>query len=413
LKGLLSEKADLEHIYTKDDIDGRSIDARFQTTDDNLLTFYGSQNTTLKTLLAEKMTIQDLQDAVTALDLPEKNNPEFTGVLKINNVDVESKIDSKLNATDPTIDATSDDLIMFTGVNNTSLKQLLQGKFNATALENTVINTNSLSDPVIVGSLNYKETSSDTDSRNLISEISNKANLSSPNFSTSLQLNSTNVLLQPGDFNGSLQAYIELKAPEQTPPDLSGLVSKPGDYNGDLQSYIELKAPAQAPPDLSGLVSKPGDYNGDLESYIVLKAPEQTPPDLSGFADRDEVQVLLTNYMPGWKIIKNYTTTAAINTLLGNYTNTVDLNSELGSYTNTTDLNERLYALEQRLSALEDTIESIMTSEPILSQINDTYTIEAVGDNLGSQGWYYKKMICSPSPLTLLLLYHSPEAKKV
>jgi len=261
-------------------------DPEFQTTDDNLLTFYGSQNTTLKALLADKMTIEDLQEAVTALDLPAKNNPEFTGVLKINNVDVESKIDSKLNATDPTKNATSDDLIMFTGLNNTSLKTLLSAKLNATALDNTVVNTNSLSDPVIVGSLNYKETSSDTDSRNLISEISNKANLSSPNFQTSLQLNSTNVLLQPGDFTGSLQSYIELKAPEQTPPDLSGLVSKPGDYNGDLQSYIELKAPEQTPPDLSGLVSKPGDYNGGLQSYIELKAPEQTPPDLSGLVSK-------------------------------------------------------------------------------------------------------------------------------
>jgi len=168
---------------------------------------------------------------------------------------------------------------------------------------------------------------------------------------------------KPADYNGDLQSYIELKAPEQTPPDLSGLVSKPGDYNGDLESYILLKAPEQTPPDLSGLVSKPGDYNGDLESYILLKAPDQTPPDLSGYADRDEVAGTI--------------------------------NSELGSYTNTADLNERLSALEQRLSALEsgggnNTIESVMTSERILTQVNDTYTIEAVGDNIGSKGWYYK-----------------------
>ena len=108
---------------------------------------------------------------------------------------------------------------MFTGANDTSLKQLLEGKLNAAALDNTVVTTNTLSDPVIVGNLNYKETSSDTDSRNLIAEISNKANLTAPNFSTSLQLNSTNVLLQPGDFNGSLQSYIEMKAPAT---DLSG-----------------------------------------------------------------------------------------------------------------------------------------------------------------------------------------------
>ena len=66
---------------------------------------------------------------------------------------------------------------MITGANDTSLKQLLEGKLNAAALDNTVVTTNTLSDPVIVGNINYKETSSDTDSRNLISEISNKANL--------------------------------------------------------------------------------------------------------------------------------------------------------------------------------------------------------------------------------------------
>jgi len=279
LKGLLSEKANLEEIYTKDDVDVKLIDPRFETTDDNLLTFYGTENTTLKALLAEKMTLDDVEQSIASLDLPEKDNPEFTGVLKINNKNVESEIDSKLNVTNPTINATSDDLIMFTGANDTSLKQLLEGKLNASALDNTVVTTNTLTDPVIVGVLNYKETSSDTDSRNLISEISNKANLNAPNFSTSLQLNATNVLLQPGDYNGSLQAYIELKAPEQPPHDLSGLVSKPGDYNGDLQSYIELKAPE---PDLSGLVSKPGDYNGNLHAYIELKAPEQPPPGFIG-----------------------------------------------------------------------------------------------------------------------------------
>ena len=171
-------------------------------------------------------------------------------VLKINDKNIESEIESKLNATDPTINATSDDLIMFTGVNNTSLKTMLTEKLNATALDNIVVTTSTFTDPVIVGKINYKEAASDADSRNLISEISNKANLNAPNFSTSLQLNSTNVLLQPGDFNGTLQAYIELKAPEQTPPDLSGLISKPGDYaDNNLETYIQLKAPE---PDLSG-----------------------------------------------------------------------------------------------------------------------------------------------------------------
>ena len=222
LKGLLSEKANLEHIYNKEEVDVLLIDPQFQTTDDNLLTFYGTENTTLKALLAEKTTLEDVEQAITSRDLPEKNNPEFTGVLKINNKNVESEIDSVLNATNPTINATSDDLIMFSGANDTSLKQLLERKLNAAALDNTVVTTNTLTDPVIVGNLNYKETSSDTDSRNLISEISNKANLNAPNFSTSLQLNSTNVLLQPGDYNGSLQAYIELKAPEHPPPRFIG-----------------------------------------------------------------------------------------------------------------------------------------------------------------------------------------------
>ena len=284
------------------------------------------------------MTLEDVEQAITSFDLPEKNNPEFTGVLKINNKNVESEIDSKLNATNPTINTTSDDLIMFTGANDTSLKQRLKGKLNATALDSTVVTTNTLSDPVIVGTINYKETSSDTDSRNLISEISNKANLNAPKFSTSLQLNSTNVLLQPGDFNGTLQAYIELKAPAT---DLSGyllttdinekiskftlrenfvstnnafmnsvttianavstkaevdqlttLIEKPGDYSdNNLESYIQLKAPQ---PDLPGLVSKPGDYSdNNLDSYIQLQAPE---PDQSGYLLTSDINEKLSKY---------------------------------------------------------------------------------------------------------------------
>ena len=92
LKQLLSEKANLEHIYSKEDVDVLLIDPRFQTTDDSLLTFYGSKITTLKALLADKMTLQDVKQVITALDLPEKNNPEVTGVLKINNKNVESAL---------------------------------------------------------------------------------------------------------------------------------------------------------------------------------------------------------------------------------------------------------------------------------------------------------------------------------
>ena len=73
------------------------------------------------------MTLEDVKQVITALDLPEINNPEFTGILKINNKNVEREIDSKLNATNLTINATSDDLIMFTGANDTSLTQLLEG----------------------------------------------------------------------------------------------------------------------------------------------------------------------------------------------------------------------------------------------------------------------------------------------
>jgi hypothetical protein len=47
----------------------------------------------------------------------------------------------------------------------------------------------------------------------------------------------------------------------------------------ETESYIVLKAPAQAPHDLSGLVEKPGDFNGDLEAYVELKTPK---PDSSG-----------------------------------------------------------------------------------------------------------------------------------
>jgi len=75
LKDLLYGKANSYEIYTKEDVDSKLTDPHFQTTDDNLLTFYGSHNTTLKALLADKMTIQDLQEAVTALDLPKINNP--------------------------------------------------------------------------------------------------------------------------------------------------------------------------------------------------------------------------------------------------------------------------------------------------------------------------------------------------
>ena len=134
-----------------------------------------------------------------------------------------------------------------------------------------MVTTNTLTDPIIVGDINYKETSSDTDSRNLISEISNKANLNAPNLSTSLQLNSTNVLLQPGDFNGSLKAYIELKAPEHTPPDSSGLVSKPADYaDNNFESNIQRKAPD---PDLSGYADRDkvsGTINSELGNYTQL-----------------------------------------------------------------------------------------------------------------------------------------------
>ena len=95
--------------------------------------------------------------------------------------------------------------------------------------------------------------------------------------------------------------------------------------------------------------------------------------------------------------LEEYTTTSGINTILDGYADrdevSVTIKSQLGSYTNTADLNERLSILEQRLSALEsggnNTIESIMTSEPILTQVDNTYTIEAVGDNLESEGWYY------------------------
>ena len=70
---------------------------------------------------------------------------------------------------------------------------------------------------------------------------------------------------KPGNFNGSLQAYIKLKAPEQTPPDLSELVSKHADYAGnDLESYIQLKAPE---PDLSRY-----SLTTDIDEELLLKA---------------------------------------------------------------------------------------------------------------------------------------------
>jgi len=82
LKDLLYGKANSYEIYTKEEVDSMLTDPHFETTDDNLLTFYGSVNTTLKALLADKMTIQDLQEAVTALDLPAKKQPCIYGCIK-------------------------------------------------------------------------------------------------------------------------------------------------------------------------------------------------------------------------------------------------------------------------------------------------------------------------------------------
>ena len=264
-----------------------------------------------------------------------------------------------MNATDPTINATTDDLLMFTGANDNSLKQLLEGKLNArvysTALDNTVVTTNTLN---------------------------------APKFSTSLQLNSTNVLLQPGDFNGMLQAYIELKAPEQTPPDLSGLISKPAEYNGDLESYIQLKAPEQTPPDLSeySLTTEIGDaleqksdksvVNSALENLnemtsqnlnmVMPKAQHSNPffivEDIGGSQEWISFSDIVTAYAPPPANLSGYVTDDNLNGQLGNYTTTVDINSqlegyvtsdELGDYTTTADSNSQLegYADREEVSA--------------------------------------------------------------
>ena len=111
------------------------------------------------------------------------------------------------------------------------------------------------------------------------------------------------ISINPGDYNGDLQSYIQLKAPSQTPQDLSGLVKRTGDYNGDLESNIGVKTPE---PDLSALVVKPGDYNGDLESCIRPKAPDSDVSDYSLTIDadvRNKVAVCES---------ANYTTTSGI-----------------------------------------------------------------------------------------------------
>ena len=119
----------------------------------------------------------------------------------MNNRNVESEIDSKF-VENWSYDKHNQRYI----TNDAAVSQLalLEVSLNATAFDNTVATTNALTDPTIIGELNYKETASDTDVRNLISEISSKAYVNSPNFSNSLQLISTNVLLQAGDFNGTL-----------------------------------------------------------------------------------------------------------------------------------------------------------------------------------------------------------------
>lgn len=50
--------------------------------------------------------------------------------------------------------------------------------------------------------------------------------------------------------------------------DLSGLSERPGDYNGDLESYIELKAPE---PESSGLVT-----TTHFDDALVLKSDKSS-----------------------------------------------------------------------------------------------------------------------------------------
>ena len=125
-------------------------------------------------------------------------------------------------------------------------------------------------------------------------EIRNKTSLEEYNASVNINLGglSSTITFITNKISQNVNELTTVVSTKAEADQLTTLIEKPADYNGNLQSYIELKAPEQIPPDISGLVSKPGDYNGDLESYIQLKAPE---PDLSAYSlttDIDEELLL-------------------------------------------------------------------------------------------------------------------------
>jgi hypothetical protein len=120
---------------------------------------------------------------------------------------------------------------------------------------------------------------------------------------------------KPADYNGDLESYIQLKAPE---PDLSAyslttdideellleadktslseyaasanmnlgglsstitfITNNISQNINELTTVVSTKAEADQ---LTTLIEKPADYNGNLQSYIELKAPAT---DLSGYS---------------------------------------------------------------------------------------------------------------------------------
>ena len=290
LKQLLDAKEDSGATYTQQQIDSKFTDTTLTYTGDAYVTFIkDGVNTTLKSLLDEKLTTTNLPDQLT--DYAPSANPNFTGNVIVNDNNIETLINGKISGTDPSFTTTNDSLITFTGNQDTTLKALLNGKLDSTALDNTVVTTNTITNPTFIGDISFKETEDDT-AIELVGIINAKAPLNNANMTGNFKVNNYEVIYKPTDYGtNTLAQYIELKS-----PDISTLVPKPTDWttavsgntNPSLSQYIGVKAPTT---DISGKVDKPDDWttavsgndNPSLSQYIGVKAPTT---DISGKVDK-------------------------------------------------------------------------------------------------------------------------------
>ena len=347
LKELLDAKIDGGSFYTQTEVDDKFTDTTLTYTGDSYVTFSkDGVNTTLKSLLDDKLTTTDLPTQLTGF--APLANPSLTGTVNVNGINIETLINSKISSTDPSFNTTNDSLITFTGNQDTTLKALLDGKLDDTALDNTVVTTNTITNPTFIGDISFKETVNDT-AIELVGIINEKAPLNNANMTGNFKVNSKEILNKPSDYgNNTLAQYIALKAPtvdtsdflttSDLPdtsgflttsdlPDTSGFftlpanttqsefeqlintmsndnrwqtldiadllvnkIDKPSEfdtYGFTLETYIEAKAPTT---DISGKVDKPTDWatavsgNSDpsLSDYIGVKAPAT---DISGKLD--------------------------------------------------------------------------------------------------------------------------------